>query len=133
MIRNTSTQNTGQLLILGGITFAILLLSLAFVLNTLIYSQNASVRGSNLSEYSTSTYISEINRFESDHLEGLATKQGQSYSQLQTSYTDRSTQSRQLLERDLARRGVLSDTQISNTTTGTHIYQTEYQLSLIHI
>jgi hypothetical protein len=127
MIRNTSTHNSGQLLILGGITFAILLLSLAFVLNTLIYSQNASVRGSNLAEYSTSTYVSELNRVESDHLESLAIKQDQSYSQLQTSYTDRSTQSRQLLDRDLARRGILSNTQLSNTTNGTHIYQTDYQ------
>lgn len=60
MIRNTSNQD-GQIFVLGAMLIAIILVSLAFSLNLVIYSENTAARGSAVAESNALDHYGSLN------------------------------------------------------------------------
>ncbi len=100
---------------------------MAFVLNTLIYTENASVRGANVADYSSQSYANEVIKLNQNHIQKLARDEGKSYTQLESEFDELKNNSSVILQEDLARRGILSDEEITNTERGTSLYQLETQ------
>lgn len=100
---------------------------MAFVLNTLIYTENASVRGANVADYSSQSYADEIERVNQNHIQKLAQDEGKTYSDLEIGLERMNENTSEVLREDLARRGILSASEITETERGTSLYQTETQ------
>lgn len=68
MIRNKSSQS-GQIFVLGSLLIAVILVSLAFSLNMVIYSENTAARGSTVAESNAIDHYESVNTLSSRNIE----------------------------------------------------------------
>ncbi|MFW5937459.1 MAG: DUF7261 family protein [Halanaeroarchaeum sp.] len=78
----------GQLLIVGALTFAVMLVALAMLLNTAIYTGTVATRDTGTGASEAIEYQGEAETMAAETMATLSTREGESYSELQGNFTD---------------------------------------------
>lgn len=113
----------GQLLAVGAFTIAVLLIALAFNLNSNAYTNYKAVDSMNPTADKVDNYITEQELLITKQLSLVGRETGENYPQLQTKVESMNTELNENISKKYQQRGITTESAYQSTTQGLLLYQ----------